>query len=70
MNKPCVICNKELCSIIKDDWTTLQPNDGCEITILGTYGSSKFDGYKLRGIICDECVEELQTKMLKTYTGI
>jgi hypothetical protein len=47
----------------------MQPNNGCEIRIIGAYGSSKFDGYTLKGIICDECVEKLETKMLKTFTG-
>ena len=62
------MCEKRLYPIF-DNWGTMQPNNGCEIRIIGAYGSSKFDGYTLKGIICDECVEKLETKMLKTFTG-
>lgn len=68
--KPCVICNKELESALgDDDWDSYQPYGGCEMKIIGNYGSTKFDedieGTVFRGIICDDCAEKLVPKMEK-----
>ena len=65
--KPCVVCEKELSSICDDDWQGMQPNNGCEIQIIGAYGSTKFDlnmsSTVFKGVICDDCAEKLVVNM-------
>lgn len=64
--KPCVICDVGLESAI-GDWDDYQPYKGCEIQIIGAYGSTKFDKHLsntvFRGVICDECAAKLVDKM-------
>lgn len=65
-NKPCIICGTEL-ECHTSDWSTYQPCGGGEIQLIFSDGSLKFDldynNTVFRGIICDECAEELIVKM-------
>lgn len=59
--KPCVVCKKRL-DPVNGDWDKYQPYQGCELKIIGSYGTdvSAFDkngpGPTIyRGVICDDC---------------
>ena len=56
--RPCCSCGKMLECAVRD-WSSYQPYGGCEITIIGSYGSRRYDPATLRGIICDDCVGKL-----------
>jgi len=57
--RPCCSCKKMLdCLPEIGDWSTYQADGGCEIKIVGSYGS-RHDLTTFRGIICDDCVSEL-----------
>lgn len=61
-NVHCVRCDKELKNIVTQGH---QPCDGLAFHTYGHYGSTYFDpmnGSYLQLTICDECVEELETK--------
>lgn len=66
--KKCVLCSKELEPAL-DDWETYQPYGGCEIKIIGSFGSTKFDenisSTVFRGVICDDCASKLVPEMDK-----
>jgi hypothetical protein len=59
--KPCVKCGKRLEPAV-DHWKTYQPFQGCEIQIIGSFGSTRFDknihNTVFRGVICDDCATE------------
>jgi len=57
--RPCCSCGKMLeCLPEIGDWSSYQADGGCEITIVGAYGS-RHDLTTFRGIICDDCVGKL-----------
>lgn len=69
--KPCIICGQELESALPgEDWSTLQPYGGGQVTFSFHYGSCKFDdnmdGTEFVGIICDECAEKCVKRMTRT----
>jgi len=61
----CVICLKKLECVWEGGCDGIQPDYGCEIQILGAYGSTKFDGETWAGAICDECALKLIKNMQK-----
>lgn len=66
--RPCCSCGKMLdCLPEVGDWSSYQPVNGCEIKIVGSYGSSSHDMKELRGIICDECVSKLNLERESFY---
>lgn len=66
--KKCVLCEAELMPV-NDDWKYMQPYGGCEIRIIGAYGSAVLDesieSTVRTGVICDSCVEKLLPQMEK-----
>ncbi len=69
--KPCIICGHELESALPDnDWSTLQPHGGGQVTLSFYYGSCKFDlnmdGTQFVGVICDDCGEKCVERMKRT----
>lgn len=56
----CALCSKKLEPVFAD--SEYQPHDGCEIQILGAYGSS-YDMTTFRGLLCDTCVSKLKDNM-------
>ena len=63
----CVCCGKQLESVWGADWVSLQPNGGCEIQIIGSWGSKKFDINPnftvFKGVVCDECAGMMTKQM-------
>lgn len=59
--RPCVICGKELESVV-DDWEQYQPHEGGEIQLIFAFGSCR-DGDTYRGVICDDCGKKLALNM-------
>lgn len=67
---PCVSCGAGLNSVFSDgEWDTMQPCGGCEVQIIASYGSTKFDDVttctKFRGVICDDCVTAMLSRLQK-----
>ena len=57
--RPCCSCGKLLEPVYEiGDWCSYQPSYGCEIRIIGSYGS-RHGMTTFRGIICDDCVSKL-----------
>jgi hypothetical protein len=67
--KPCVACGK-LLEPVFEHWKTYQPDAGCEIKIIGSFGSRKLDNNVdatiFRGVICDDCAVKFTEKMDQT----
>lgn len=66
LSKPCAICEKHLESVW-EDWHNLQPDGGCELQIIASFGSKKFDHHIhstcFSGVVCDECVERIMPRL-------
>lgn len=60
--KRCILCHRNLLPVFEEDgWKHMQPYGGCEVQIIGSFGSTKFDqsmgSTVYRGVICDGCAE-------------
>ena len=58
----CILCDKKMEPIFDDSWELYQPKEGCEVQIIGAYGS-EFDLTMYRGVICDSCVKKVTANM-------
>lgn len=56
--KPCITCKRPL-EPVNGDWKKMQPYGGCELQIIGAFGSAVLDNNigptVYRGVICDAC---------------
>ena len=56
---PCIVCHKKMEYLWPDEETS-NIDDGCDVIIIGSYGS-KFDMDEYHAIICDKCLEAAYT---------
>jgi len=64
--KPCIACGRVL-EPIEGTWKYMQPDEGGEVKLIFSYGSTKFDLHPhcsiFRGVICDDCAEKMMDKL-------